>query len=486
MQAYRFARCAAGIMMLITVSTAFAQPDSLWSRTLGGSLDDVCNSVQQTTDGGYIIAGWTESFGVGSKDFWLVKTDADGDSLWSRTFGGAGYEECNSMQQTSDGGFILGGYTTSLGAGMSDFWLVKTNGNGDSLWSRTFGGSGDDLCSSVQQTSDNGYILGGWTYSFGTGDADFWIVKTDANGDSLWSRTFGGSNDELCSSAEQTLDGGYILAGTTRSFGAGLNDFWLVKTDANGNELWNRTFGDWYEDGCISVRQTSDLGFILAGYAQPWGLGSLQIWMLKTNANGDSLWCGIFGGCTESCSSVQQTLDGGYVFAGLTQYFGAGSGDFWLVRTDHSGEEIWNRTFGGSHYDECSSLQQTSDGGYALAGQTRSFGAGGDDFWLVKTAPELSIEPHANPLPATYTLHQNYPNPFNPSTQIAYELPKSGHVSLRVFDILGREAVTLVDGVQPAGVHSVNFNGSSLASGIYFCQLRAGAFAATRKIVLLK
>ena len=207
-----------------------------WERTFGGNKEDVGISVQQTSDGGFILLGVTESFGAGGGDFWLIKTDAEGKLLWERTFGGEAWDYGFSVQQTSDGGFILLGGTYSFGAGDSDFWLIKTDAEGKMLWERTFGGRDGDGGISVQQTSDGGFILLGGTESFGAGDGDFWLIKTDAEGKLLWERTFGGSKWDYGISVQQTSDGGFILLGETKSFGAGDGDFWLIKTDAEGRQ----------------------------------------------------------------------------------------------------------------------------------------------------------------------------------------------------------------------------------------------------------
>jgi hypothetical protein len=260
-------------------------------------------------------------------------------------------------------------------------------------------------------------------------------LKTNDNGDSLWSRTFGGSQVDVGLSVCPTFDGGYILAGCTQSFGLGQDDLWLVKTDENGDSLWSRTFGGSGWDGCNSVIQTSDSAYVLAGH---------------------------------------------------TTSFGAGGDDFWLVRTDAQGDSLWTRTFGGSADEQCYSVQQTSDGGCVLAGFTNSFGAGGSDFWVIKLESDLLAEPLRNSLPCRYTLYQNWPNPFNSIAVIAYDLPRSGHISLEVFDLMGREVRTLVNEVQVAGTHHVAFDGTPLASGIYFYCLRTGDFAATKKMVFLK
>ncbi|MBU0692420.1 T9SS type A sorting domain-containing protein [bacterium] len=255
---------------------ATAQPDSLWSRTYGGSGEDYCFSIIQTTDGGYVLAGATESFGSGWQDFWIVKTDMYGDSLWSRLYGGDNIDECYAIQQTTDGGYVLAGKTESFGSGGSDFWLVKTNSNGDSLWSRTFGGSGTDECMAVLQTADGGYVLAGHTRSFGGGSDDFWLVRTDANGDSLWSHTFGSFRGEKCYSIQQTVDNGFLLAGSVSPY-----NYWLVKADANGDSLWSLTLGGSEWDICRSMVVASDAGIALGGYTMSYGAGASDFWLVK-------------------------------------------------------------------------------------------------------------------------------------------------------------------------------------------------------------
>ena len=481
--------CGAIFLLLGNIFAQPQPPDSLWSKTFGGDDDDRCISLQRTSDGGYILAGFTYSFGTGYADFWLVKADEDGDSLWSRTFGGNLIEHCYSVQQTSDGGYILAGLTCSFGAGYGDFWLLKTDENGDSLWSRTFGGYGDDICWSVQQTSDEEYVLGGYTSSFGAGSYDFWLLKTDQNGDSLWSRTYGGNGYDNCYSVQQTTDGGYILAGRTQSFGAGSYNFWLLKTDEDGDSLWSRTFGGDSFDSCHSVWQTEDGGFVLTGLTASFGAGSGDCWLVKTNDEGDSLWSRTYGGNGyDYCNSVQQTSDGGYILAGHTGSFGAGSSDFWLVKTDENGDSLWSRTFGGNNGEVCESVIQTSDEGYILAGSTGSFGAGLGDFWLLKTDPDIvGIEDFPSfSNPRIFSLSPPYPNPFNPMTRITFSLPKGAEVSLMVYDINGREVANITNEFYPAGTHQAVFDGSDLSSGIYFARLTAGDFNRTRKLVLVK
>ncbi len=360
-----------------------------WDMTYGRTGDESAASVQQTSDGGYIFVGTTPTYGWGESDMWLVKTDYKGTKLWDRTFGGKGYDAATSVQQTSDGGYIIAGTTFTYGAGGSDAWLLKTDANGNKVWDRTFGGRGNESAASVQQTSDAGYVFAGTTFTYGAGGSDAWLLKTDYKGFRLWDRTFGGPGNESAASVQQTADGGYIIAGTTFTYGAGGSDAWLLKTDSNGNRLWDKTFGGLDNDSAASVRQTLDGGYIIAGTTFTYGAGGSDAWLIKTDANGNRLWDKTLGGPgNESAASVQQTADGGYIIAGTTSSYGAGGTDAWLVKTDADGNRLWDKTFGGTGNDSAVSLQQTKDGGYIIAGTTSSYGAGGTDAWLVYVLDE--------------------------------------------------------------------------------------------------
>jgi len=266
------------ILILALFTTAICLAG--WERTYGGSDDDEGYSVAQTSDGGYIVAGRTRSFGAGEYDVYLVKTDGLGDTIWTRTYGGGGEDLGYSVALTSDGGYIVAGYTGSFGAG-GDVYLVKTDAVGDTILTRTYGGSSDDWGYSVAQTSDGGYIVAGRTASFGAGGYDVYLVKTDGLGDTLWTRTYGGSDDDYGYSVAQTSDGGYIVSGGTRFFGAGSWDFYLVKTDAVGDTIWTRTYGGSGNDHGNSVAQTSDGGYIVAGVT-----AAGDVYLVKTDSLG--------------------------------------------------------------------------------------------------------------------------------------------------------------------------------------------------------
>jgi arginine repressor len=351
-----------------------------FAKTYGEIDDDCARSVQQTSDGGYIVAGYTYSFGAGYTDIFLIKTDANGNIQWAKTYGGTYSDDAYSVQQTSDGGYIVAGYTPSFGAGDYDIFLIKTDANGNIIWAKTYGGGGNDFAYSVQQTLDGGYIVAGDTRSFGAGNEDIFLIKTDASGNIIWAKTYGGTSRDVAYSVQQTSDGGYIVAGRTDSFGAGWDDIFLIKTDANGNIIWAKTYGGTGDDAAYSVQQTSDGGYIVAGRTYSFGAGWGDIFLIKTDANGNIIWAKTYGGTGDDAAySVQQTSDGGYIVASFA------GGDAFLIKTDASGNVQWAKTYGGGGNDRAYSVQQTSDGGYIVAGNTLSFGAGNSDIFLIKT-----------------------------------------------------------------------------------------------------
>ncbi len=363
-----------------------------WVRSFGGGGDDVGYSVQQTSDGGYIITGETDSYGAGKHDLWLIKTDVNGNKEWERTLGGSGHDVGYSIQETSDGGYIITGATTSYGTGWNDVWLIKIDKNGNKEWDRTFGGGEDDVGYSVQKTTDGGYVITGWTESYGEGGADVWLIKTDREGNKEWERTFGGGGDDVGYSVQQTSDGGYIITGVTKLNGSYWSNVWLIKTDAEGNKEWDRTFGGGGDDVGYSVQQTTDGGYIITGYICSYGAGN-DLWLIKTDAEGNKEWDRVFGGGGDDVGyAVQQTSDGGYIITGTTTSYGAGWGDVWLIKTDAEGNKEWDRTFGGSDKDIGHSVQQTTDGAYIITGWTWSYRTYKSDALLIKTDRNGDVE----------------------------------------------------------------------------------------------
>ena len=357
-----------------------------WNLTYGGSAADGAFSGQQTMDGGYVLAGWTASFSV-SGDAWLVKTDAYGNMEWNKTYGGSEADWFNAVQQSSDGGYILAGLTTQYYKYHA--WIVKVDAFGIQEWNRTLGGTTEGEAHSVQQTTDGGYIVAGTTF-FGANGADAWLWKTDSYGNLEWNRTYEGSGDDVAYDVQQTADGGYIVCGSTTSFGMTMSDVWLFKTNATGAVEWSYVSGFPDIDEARSVQQTRDGGYIVAGFR--YWTNRYDFWLIKTNSSGGIEWDKAYGGADEEQAySVQQTTDGGYIIAGSIRYIPTLKIDAWVVKTDSQGNMDWNKIFGGAKADDAYDIKQTSDGGYIMVGQTESFGAGESDFWAVKFFPKHDV-----------------------------------------------------------------------------------------------
>jgi len=377
------------VLRLVLLGASVSSSDSGWVQTYGGTDDDWACSIIKTNDGGYALAGASCSYSAsGLADVYLVKIDSSGIMQWNKTYGGMYDEGADCVIQTSDGGYVLAGYAASSVS--DDVYLIKTDSSGNMQWSKYWRGKGDDFAHSVVQTSDGGYALAGWTDSFGDGlFDDFYLIKTDSSGNTQWFKTYGGPVEEQAYSVIQTGDGGYVLAGYTRSFGAGGHDFWLVKTDSAGSPLWNKTYGGAYYDEAYYAVQTSDGGYALAGTIYTFGgiyADESYGYLVKTDSLGNMEWSKTYGGTDYvAVHSVVQTNDSGFAVAGRTRYFGAGNSDAWLVKTDSLGNTQWRKTYGGTQGEWVNSVIQTDDGGYALAGYTDSFGAGGEDVYLVKT-----------------------------------------------------------------------------------------------------
>jgi hypothetical protein len=301
-----------------------------FQRTYGGTSNDYGYSVAQTTDGGYVITG---RFGG---DVWLIKTAASGDTMWTRTYGGTARDRGYSVAQTTDGGYVIAGWTYSFGAGESDVYLVKTDANGDTMWTRTYGGTDRDQGYSVRQTADGGYVIAGTTCSFAPYFYfDIYLVKTDSCGDTVWTRNWGYEDEDEGYAVAQTADGGYVVTGYSE---VGL---WLIRTNADGDTVWTRGYYDMGMDGGYSVAQTSDGGYIVAGGGYADG-GT--VCLLRTDASGDTVWTRAWGGVTYDVGrSVAMTADGGYVIAGSMDLFSIGGPDVWLIRTDSAGDTLWTR-----------------------------------------------------------------------------------------------------------------------------------------------
>jgi len=485
-------------LILLITAIAFAQPDTLWTKVYGDSdICEECNSVQQTFDGGYILAGFKlvdYIFPNEYYDMYVVKTDSIGDTLWTRTYGGAETEIAYSVQQTSDGGFVIAGYTESYGAGSRDFYLVRTDENGDTLWTRTYGGYENETCYSMIIADDGNYILAGSTNSFGTGQNDMFLMKVDTLGNLDWQWTYGDTLFDCCCTVQQDpIGGGYILAGQSDT------DIYLVTTDEEGIEEWDWTIDLGSDTDCCNslIISEDDSTYILGGITDATYYDGLDIFVLKLNLLwGFIEWVQIYNSgpySSDEGKSVIQTNDGDFILGGKSEIgYCRTSFHSKIIKTNELGYQEWEY-FSGNYMDPpqaCNSIIQTDDGGYAFAGWCGvGPGSAWHDMYLVKFAPEGQsfLNEETTNQPNIFALNPPYPNPFNASTVISYQLQTAGDLTLSVYDVIGQEVAKLVDEYKSAGTHNITFDAKDLVSGVYFIRLTVDSGQSmVQKVVLMK
>ncbi len=378
-------QCGCGTSTSLSVTADTCNFSNTFCLVIGGSNDDRGYAVVQSSDLGYVIAGYTASFGQGSNDVYVVKIDGSGALQWTKTIGGANNDYSYSIANTTDGGFIIAGNTSSFGQGGDDVYIIKLDGSGNLQWTKAIGGTNNDLGYSVIQTSDGGFAIAGYSSSFGQGGNDLYVLKLDGLGNLLWSRTIGGVNDDFGYAIIETSDGGLAIAGQTQSFGQGNVDVYVVKLDGSGNLQWSRTIGGVNNDEGSSIIETSDNGFLIVGQTQSFGQGGWDVYAIKLDASGTLQWTTTVGGANDDMGyAVIQTTSGDYVIVGKTSSFGQGGWDVYIIKLDQTGALQWTRSVGGANDDRGFSVYETSDQGLIIVGKSQSFGQGGYDVYVVK------------------------------------------------------------------------------------------------------
>jgi len=363
-----------------------------WDKTFGGIEADMANSIIQTEDGGYALAGYTWSKGAGRQDFWVIKLYEDGSIEWDRTFGGSAADVIYSIIQTEDRGYAVAGKTKSIASG-EKAWGIKLNRRGNKIWDNTFAKRTDDEIFSIIQTKDGGYAVCGYTGAKDWGEVDSWIIKLDKTLNIEWDKIFGGIGWDETNSMLQEEDGSFIVFGFVQSKDKGREDGWIAKLDENGEMVWDKSFGGSQNDEVFSGIKTADGGYAVCGYTESKGAGGYDAWIAKLDEDGEVVWDKAFGGIeADVANSIIQTIEGGYALAGYTWSKGAGREDAWMIKLDENGEVVWDKTFGGSDEDVARCIIQTGDGGYVLAGYTESKGAGRYDVWLIKLDEKGNLE----------------------------------------------------------------------------------------------
>ena len=467
-------------LLCFWVTMAVGQ-DTTFVHAIGGTGYDYGRDVHQTFDGGFIITGSTGSFGFGNSEMYIVKIDSFGNYEWSKTYGTPETDRGIAIEQTPDSGFITVGYTNSFGAGGYDVYLVRIDKNGDSLWTKTYGGSDWDLGFGVKPTADGGYIIVGETYSFGNGDNDVYLIKTDSVGDTLWTKTYGGNGSDFGRSIALTSDGGYIIGGGTSSFGAGKLDVYAVKTTANGDTIWTSTSGGIEDDwGNVVVESIDGNFYSIVGVTESFGSGKRDFYIVGfDDTTGTQEWNSWFGGIEdEEGNDLVQNPDGSYGLIGYTKSFGKLPVDFVFYKTTSTGVFLASATLGDESTEIGRAIDRTYDGGYVYVGSTDdSLGNGYYDIIIYKTRSNgvtdtTTLIPILDNLPVIPVAIDNiesqshielFPNPFSDKAVIKIVEGNYRNLALKLYSLEGKE----IDINYSAYENMITIYRKSLPAGMY-------------------
>jgi hypothetical protein len=365
-----------------------APPDTAgppaFSHLFGGPATEVGNAVRQLPDGGYIVVGYTSSYGAGAEDVYLVRTDPAGEGLWTRAIGGAGADFGWDVRATGDSGYIVVGFTNSFGTGGDDVYLIRTDADGDALWTRTYGGPEDERAWAFHETSDGGYVIAAQTRSYGAGDWDLYLIRIEAGGDTVWTRTLGGPGIDRAFATQPTRDGGSVFAGITSNDAAGPLDATLIRVDSAGEVVWAHSYGGEGSDIGHGVAPAPDGGFLLVGYSDSFGAGNSDIYLVRTDSAGAALWTRTVGDAGDDRAMMAAPMTGGgFAIAG----YASGGAQYWSARltaVSDEGATLWNESFGSSGTDRGVMLQETADGAFIFTGGIWREDDEAPDLFLVK------------------------------------------------------------------------------------------------------
>lgn len=364
--------------------TSAATGPAAFSHLFGGPGTEVGNAVRELPGGGYIVVGYTSSFGAGSEDVYLIRTDPAGDTLWTRAIGGPGNDYGWDVRATRDGGYIVVGYTNSFGAGGDDVYVIRTDADGNARWTRTYGGPDDERAWAFHETSQGGYVIAAETRSYGAGERDLYLIRIDAGGDTVWTRTLGGPGIDRVFATEPTSDGGSVFAGITSNGAAGPLDATLVRIDSAGDVIWAHSYGGEGSDIGHGVAPAPDGGFVLVGYTDSFGAGYSDVYLVRTDESGTVLWTRTIGDAGDDRAMMAAPMTGGgYAIAG----YASGGAEYWsakLTAVSDGGAVLWSESFGSSGTDRGVMLQQTADGAFIFTGGIWREGDEAPDLFLVK------------------------------------------------------------------------------------------------------
>lgn len=482
----------ASLFFLIISSVVYAQ-DSLWLRQYGGLYNETAQACRQLSGGDIILFGSTYSFGAGSFDMYLVRTDSAGAVLWYDTYGTTGTEYGNDCRILEDGSIVLAGSTKPSGSTNRDMSVAKVGNTGIVSWSRHYGGNGDDEANSIQETFDGGLMICGTTHSFGNG-SDIYLVRADSIGDTLWTRRYGGPAGESGNVVRSLSDSGFVIIGSTGSYGLGYSSVYVVRIDKTGDTVWTKTFGGSRADLGYDIVATSDNGFIIAGVTVPDGENYYDAYLVKIDSLGNLDWEQTYGGPLEDKAySVIQTQEGGYLFTGTSEVSGGRKTDIFIVKVDPIGAVEWSRTYGSSESDYSRSVLLTNQDDFLISGYSFTSFAGSDVYLLkIRGDGATAVDDRfSNRRPYEIDLKQNYPNPFNSSTIINFSLPGRSDYRLIIYNLLGQivrewKGEAFLAGEFSIGWDGADSDGNAVPSGVYLYRITAVGMSQARKMVLLK
>ncbi len=467
---------------------ARADLSTVWSLYYGGGDNEEVNSMVLAENDGCIVAGMTESYGFGAfgkPDIWIVELDAIGTVIWDETYGVAdSFETAYHLLETGDSGYLAAGYKCGQwGFGYGDAILLKIDSTGTEEWFRQFGGSEDDGLRFIQPSPAGGYIACGWTRSSGAGFVDAWVVKTDSIGNVEWDSPYGGTEYDVAKTVYPLPDGGYLVAGYTSSQGAGENDGWLFKIDADGVLLWEKVYGGTEYDRVYHSAPCSDGNFVLTGMLETGSEGYL--WVFKVDIDGNVIWEKTYDKAGDDEGHyIEETSDQGFVIAAWAGYEGNPWTEMWIVRLNDMGEMLWDSAYGGSASDNANVVRQLDSTDYLLGGSTLSFGSGRVDMWVMKLHDnQTGIESSSSTAEGLFSCH---PNPCVSSASFILNQQYDSPVSVKIYDHTGRLVLTAYQGYLQTGMHAIPFNVTGLSNGVYFAMVEAGASVQHEKIVLLR
>ena len=486
------------ILLALLPLVVHAQPDTLWLKTYGDGGGECLYDAIQSNSGGYLLFGYRVYYD--NYTYYVTRVDTGYGEMWSREVADSGHLYGLGVCETPSGDILVAGdghYSGNVTYGLA----VEISAEGDSLWANYYGGRSANLFC-VTTTKQGTIVVGGQTAELSeNGGFDAYLVWIDEEGEILDERAYGGRSNDMFMDIATTADGGLVAAGNTGSLGA--QSFYLVKVDSNGDEEWSQSYGGDSTRWCTTVIQNADGGYALAG--KRYDNDGYMSWdedmfIVRTDANGELLWQRAYGGDHgDMCWSIVQTKDGGFLLGGETGSFGADLVDVYLVRIDSLGDEQWSALYNSmrSGWDDCRRIFIMDDGGYLLAGQAYGLhelpdGNGqlypGEDFALWRTEPDplFNAAPREATPPLDFQLLAAYPNPFNTTASIRYQIPVSAPVSVRIFDLSGREVITLFNGQASPGEHQLLWNASGFQAGTYIARLEAGDFRQAKKMILVK